>query len=122
MQRAKQLTVSLPNRPGTLATVCRSLADARVNILAISVVDATEACLVRLVVDDARAGARALEAQGLAVVQTAVRLVELPNKTGALAEMAERLGQRKVNLNFAYGSAAPGRGPAVLVIEAQTEK
>ena len=122
MQRAKQLTVCVPNVPGMLAKICQALADARVNILAVSVVESTEAGLVRLVVDDARAGAKALEDRKFAVVQTPVRLVELPNKVGALAELAERLSSRKVNVNFAYGSASPGRGSSVLVIEAKSEK
>ena len=122
MQRAKQLTVSLPNKPGMLARVCRTLADANVNILALSVVEATEMGLVRLIVDDPRAGVKALEEQNLSVVQTPVRLVELPNKVGALAEMAERLVQRKVNVDFIYGSTALGRNKSVLVIEAKSTR
>jgi hypothetical protein len=122
MERAKQLTVSLPNKPGTLAKVCRALADGDVNIMAISVVDATEACLVRIIVDDARSGAKVLEDLKLEVVETPVRLIELPNKVGALAEMMERLAQRKVNVDFLYGSVAPGANDSVLVMEARSQK
>jgi len=122
MERTKQLTVSLPNRPGALAKVCRALADGDVNIMAISVVDATEACLVRLIVDDARSGVKVLEDLKLEVVQTPVRLVELPNKVGALAEMMERLAQRKVNVDFVFGSVAPGANDSVLVMEARSAK
>jgi hypothetical protein len=122
MERTKQLTVSLPNKPGMLAKVCRALADGDVNIMAISVVDATEACLVRVIVDDARAGAKVLEDLGLEVTQTPVRLIELPNKVGALAEMMERLGQRKVNVDFVYGSVSPGANDSVLVMEAKSAK
>jgi len=122
MERAKQLTVSLPNKLGMLAKVCRVLADAKVNILAISVVEATEVGLVRLIVDDPRSGARALEEQKFSVIQTPVRLIELPNKLGALAEMAERLVQRKVNVDFIYGSTAFGRNKSILVIEAKSAK
>jgi hypothetical protein len=122
MERTKQLTVSLSNQPGTLAKVCRALADGDVNIMAISVVDAREACLVRLIVDDARAGAKVLEALKIEVVQTPVRLIELPNKVGALAEMLERLAARKVNVDFLYGSVSPGVNDSVLVMEARSEK
>jgi hypothetical protein len=122
MERTKQLTVSLPNQPGTLARVCRALADGDVNIMAISVVDAREACLVRLIVDDARAGASVLEELKLDVVQTPVRLIELTNKVGALAEMLERLAHRKVNVDFLYGSVSPGANDSVLVMEAHSEK
>jgi len=93
-----------------------------VNILAIPVVEATEVGLVRLIVDDPRSGARALEEQKFSVIQTPVRLIELPNKLGALAEMAERLVQRKVNVDFIYGSTAFGRNKSILVIEAKSAK
>ncbi len=122
MERTKQLTVSLPNKPGTLAKVCRALADGDVNIMAISIVDATETCLVRMIVDDARSGAKVLEDLKLEVVETPVRLIELPNKVGALAEMMERLAQRKVNVDFVYGSVAPGANDSVLVMEARSAK
>ncbi len=122
MQRAKQLTLCLSNKPGTLAAACRALADAKVNILALSVSENTEASLVRMVVDDTRVGARALEEAGYGVIQTPVRLVELPNKVGALAEMTARLKERKVNISLIYGSAAAGRNKAVLVIEAASLK
>ena len=118
MQRAKQLTVCLPNKPGALAAMCRVLADAKVNIRAITVLEATEAGVVRFVPDDPKAAANALEAQGIPVVQTLVRLVDLPNKVGALAEATERLSRRKVNIDFLYGSTGPGRGKVVLVMNA----
>jgi len=121
MQRAKQLTVCLPNQPGTLAHLCGALAEAKVSIRAITVSDATEACLVRLVLDNPSAGVKALKGMGLSVVETPVRLVEVPDKVGALAEMTDRLARRKVNLNFVYGSAGKG-GKAVIVIEAKSQK
>ena len=51
-----------------------------------------------------------------------MRLIELPNKVGALAEMMERLAQRKVNVDFVYGSVAPGANDSVLVMEARSAK
>ena len=119
MQRAKQLTVCLPNEPGALAKMCRALADAEVNIRAISVVDTTEAGLVRFVPDNAKTAVKTLAATGVPVIQTNVRLIELPNKIGALATMAERLSRRKVNINFLYGSTGATRGKAIIVMEAK---
>jgi len=119
VKRARQLTVCLPNKPGALAMLAGTLADAKVNVIAVSVVDATEACLVRLVPEAPKPALKALKAAGLSVVTTPVRIIELPNKVGALAEMADRLAKRKVNINFAYGSAVPGKRKAVIVVEAR---
>jgi len=122
MKRAKQLTVALPNRPGMLAELCGCLAEAGVNIRAISVADATEACLVRLVADNPSAAKKALAEKGMTACETSVRLVELPDKVGALAEMATRLARRKVNINYVYGSAATGRGKSILIVEARSTR
>ena len=120
MERARQLTVCSPNKPGMLARICRCLADAQVNILAISVVESTEVGLIRMITSDAKAATTALEALGISVATTPVRLIELPNKVGALAEMAERLAKRKVNINFVYGSAMRGARKSVIVVEARS--
>jgi len=119
MKRVKQLSVSLPNKPGMLAKLCECLAAAKVNIQAISVADSAEAGLVRMVVSDARAAKKALGDEGIAVYERWVRLVELPNKVGALAEMARSLAKRKVNILYAYGTASPGRGKSLLVVDTQ---
>lgn len=122
MTRAKQLTVALPNKPGMLAQMCDCLAEAKVNIRAISVVDAAEACLVRMVVDDTKAARKALADKGLTATEAPVRIVELPDRVGALAEMAARLAKQKRNIPYVYGSAASGKGKSILVVASQATK
>ena len=41
MRKAKQISVSLENKPGRLASLCRCLADGKINIIAISVAETT---------------------------------------------------------------------------------
>ena len=53
MPKAKQLTVSCENRPGTLAQVARVLGDAKVNILAFLTTTSGTEGSVHLVVDNA---------------------------------------------------------------------
>ena len=54
MKIVEQLSLFLHNQPGTLADVCDALAAARINIYGLSVVDATDHSVVRLVVSDPR--------------------------------------------------------------------
>ncbi len=72
-------------------------------------------------VDNSAAASKILKEQGLSVVETPVRLLALPDKIGALAEMAERLSKRKVNINFVYGSAGQGK-TAVMVLDAKSAR
>jgi len=122
MERAKQLSVSLEHKPGRLASLCRCLADASVNIRALAVLESTEHGLVRLVPNKPKAAAAALKAGGFFFTETDVRLVQLPNKVGALAEFAEKCRDRRININFVYGSAAGSRARAILVLSARSLK
>jgi hypothetical protein len=116
MEQTKQLSVALPNEPGQMAGLCCCLAECKINVVAISVVDSSDQGIVRLVVNKPKEAAEALKDCGLTVTQTDVLLMELPNRVGVLADVAERLQARKVNINFLYGSTGKGRGKALIVL------
>jgi hypothetical protein len=104
MERAKQFSVYLQNRPGALATVSQVLADAQVNIVALSAVETTHEGILRLVVDKPDVAAKALDEKDLMFAMVDVLLVRLPNRVGALAELARKLADRNVNISYVYGS------------------
>jgi len=116
MMRATQLSVNLPNSKGQLANLSKLLADAKVNVIALSVLECTEAGTVRLVVDKPEAAACGLEQAGLAFTQTDVLLLTVPNKVGILAQISKKLARRGVNVNFIYGSTGKGRGSTFIVV------
>ncbi len=59
-----EITVSLPNRPGTLAGVARTLARDRINLAAISVDSTRAKGRVRLIVSDPERARHLLEEAG----------------------------------------------------------
>ena len=65
MAKAKQLTVSCENRPGTLAHVARALGDAKVNILSFLTTTSGAEGSVQLLADTANKAKQALEGPGL---------------------------------------------------------
>ena len=115
MRVAKQLSVTLPNKPGQLAALCKKLAGAKVNIRAVSVVECTEQGIVRLVVDKTGVARKVIKALGLGLVVSDVLMVELVNKPGVLAQVATRLAKSGVNIQYVYGSTGPGARDAVAV-------
>ena len=115
MKVAKQLSVMLPNAPGQLAMLCKKLAAAKVNIKAISVVETSEQGIVRLVVDKTAVARSVVKNAGLGHVETNVILAELANRTGELAKAAAALARAKVNIEYVYGSVAPGARDAAVV-------
>ena len=112
----KQLSVFLENKPGVLARLCDSFADSKINILALTVSDTVDHAVVRLIVSHPEKALRLLEERGVLVVETEVLVLLLPHLPGALARIAERLSKAKVNIEYAYGTAAPGKPRSYFVL------
>ena len=79
MHIAKQLAIFLDNRPGMLARVADALAEARINIYAISTSDTVDHIVIRLVVSDYRRAIHVFESHGALVVEDDVLMVEGDN-------------------------------------------
>ncbi len=115
-KRTKQLSVCLENRPGRIAHVCRCLADRKVNIIALSVLETSEQGILRLVVDKPDEAAKMLKGCPMTFTKKEVLLVELPNKVGVMATLAEKLSTKGINITFVYGSTGKGRGVTNIVL------
>ena len=108
MPKAKQLTVSWENRPGTLAQIARVLGDAKVNILAfVTSTSGTEGAL-QVVVDNANKAKKALDGATLSYSEADVLHVELPNLPGALGSFAGTLASKEINITSGYATVAKG--------------
>jgi hypothetical protein len=60
---------------------------------------------VQLVVDNFNKAKKALSAAGVAHSEGSLEQVELSNKPGALAQLADRLAKRGVNIDSIYATA-----------------
>jgi hypothetical protein len=102
MQLVTQFSVFLVNKPGILAQVSRQLAQAKVNIVAMTMMDSSEHGVLRLVAAEPDRLRKALSTLNLPMTETDVLLVEMSNRTGALAEVCGRLAEAHVNISYAY--------------------
>ena len=82
MQITKQLAIFLDNRPGTLARVADTFAEAGVNIYAITTSDTVDHSVIRMVVSDYRRALHLFEEHGALVVEDDVLMVEGSNSPG----------------------------------------
>jgi hypothetical protein len=106
---AVQYSIFLVNKPGVLAQITRALADEKINIIAMTLVDSQEHGVLRLVAHDPAATRTVLQKLNLPMTETDVLCLEMPNNPGALADVAGLLGSNHVNINYAYcTSGAPG--------------
>ncbi len=109
----KQISTILINKPGTLARVCSVLKQKRVNILAISIENMVDSCILHVVVDDTKAGIEAIKKLGLPVVINPVLVLTLSDRPGAVGDIARKLTKAGVNIEYVYGSGSSGKGLVV---------
>ena len=108
MPVATQLNLPLDNEIGTLAGLCRALADGGVNLLAIAAPETgREASVIRLLVVNRDLAARALSRAGYLFSEEQVLFVEVTNRPGALAKAVEKLAKERINIRYAYATASP---------------
>jgi hypothetical protein len=104
-----QFSVFLVNKPGVLAQVTRALADSKVNLVAMTLVDSQEHGVLRFVAENPAKAREVVKKLNLPATETDVLGMELSNRPGALADVAGLLGENHVNINYAYcTSGAPG--------------
>ena len=108
-----ELALRLPNSPGALATVCRTLADERVNIAAVSLNVSGQ---LHLIVDSVGRATAALRARHMQVVERDVLVVSASHSVGGLAPLLALLADAGVNVDYVYGGSGDGSAVAVVVI------
>ena len=97
-----QLTVFLENSEGRLAALCRTLADAGVNMDALTIAETSDYGVARIICDNVFTAVDVLEDAGFRATKTKVLAVELPDRPGSLAEMLEALDSTGVNIEYGY--------------------
>jgi len=113
-----QFSVFMVNKPGVLAHILGELAKAKINIIAMTVTDSVEHGVLRVVLDNADLAEQILGRTNLPVNKTEVLCVNLDNKAGALAVVAEKLAVNHTNISYAYCTAGAkgGRTTGILKV------
>lgn len=123
MPKVKELSVSCENRPGTLAQVARTLAEAGVNILGFQVGSLGAEGRARFVVDNPGKAKKALEEAGHSYIERDVLHIELPHRPGGLASFAGKLAVKDINIDYGYTTASrKGKFAGVVVGVSPLEK
>lgn len=118
----RQFTVFLENRVGQLLEVVRRFDGSRVRIVALSITDSGECAFVRFLLSHPEQGREILERAGLALIESDLIGVELPDGDQPLLRICTALLQAEVNIIQAYPILVRPRGrPAVALMVDNTE-
>ncbi len=122
MKVVKQLSLFLENKPGTLGSVCRTLAGNQINVFALSISDGVDHAVMRIVVDDAQKAIHILGEHGVIVVERDVLLITCRNQSGELATIARKLAAKKINIEYVYAATVPDAESGALVMRVDNIK
>ena len=100
---AKDLTVLLEDRPGTLADMGEALGKAGINIDGMCGFPSEGKGVLHLLVEDAAGARSALEGAGIEVgADREVLVVEIDDRPGAFGDIARKIANEGVNFDLAY--------------------
>lgn len=122
MYIAIQFSIFMVNKPGVLARVLSEFAQAKINIIAITMMDSVEHGVMRVVFAAPEKAKKVLSKLNMPYNQTSVLCINLTNKSGALAAVAEKLAKNHINISYAYCTAGAKGGRATGVLKVANVK
>ena len=116
-----QISVFLENRTGQLAEITDLLAQAHVDIRAISIAESSDYGVARMIVDDAHKASAILLEHGDILSMTPVWAVEVPDRPAGLAELLAVLAKSHVDVEYMYSLLAKEGEHAYMILRISDE-
>lgn len=113
MERITEIFVVLENKPSTLGDMCSHLAENGINIEAIGVFQDA----AKLLVNNVNKAMKTLSKLDYTTELRDVLLLQLENRPGALSEMATKLGNKGVNIEYCYGTLSKKKNSTAVIID-----
>jgi len=117
MRIETQYSVFMVNKPGVLAQVLTEIANARINLIAIAMMDSVEHGVMRMVAQSPVKIRNVLKKLNMPFSQTDVLCITLSNKAGALADVTQKLSQAHINISYAYCTAGAKGGKTTGILK-----
>ena len=115
MPTAKEFTLTMDDRPGTLGKICRALSERNVNIIAAQSFPVAGKSTTRFVFDDPTKARSVLDNERATYTETDVAKVSLAHRPGELARVAQKLGEASININYFYCGVEPSTNAPLLI-------
>jgi hypothetical protein len=115
----QQVSVFLDNRPGSLSEVIAYLDKSKIKIFALSIADAGEFGLIRMITEEPRKATKILEAADFYLAKSKKNIeviVILITENDTVSRIAKILAENGLNIDYAYSSAVHLDGKFALVL------
>ena len=118
----KQISVFLENKPGKLADFTDVLSKNEIDMRALSLAEAEDFGIVRIIVDDVYNASTVLKDAGYVFSITKVLAVAIPDEPGGLYKVIRTLGDNDVNVEYMYAFTTKKEGVAYMIFRVQNNK
>lgn len=100
---ALDYTVMLPNRPGVLANLSNKIGKAGINIEGLSGTQYQDKVVLHVLFDKEQEGQAVLTENKITIMSVReVLVVDVVNKPGEMAKIAQKMANAEVNIDFIY--------------------
>lgn len=118
----KQISIFVENKPGKLAELTEYLQQSQIDMRALSIAEAQDFGIVRIIVDDAYKTSCILKEAGYVASITPVLAVEMPDEPGSLFRILKMLGDGGVNLEYMYAFLTRKAATAYMVLRVENNE
>lgn len=113
----KQISVFLENKPGAMSQFTEVLSKNKIDMRALSLAEAADFGIVRLIVDDVYNAMQVLKEEGYICSATKVLAVAIPDEPGGLAHMIQYLGEAAINVEYMYAFTTKENACMIIRVE-----
>jgi hypothetical protein len=118
-EQVLQFSVFMENKVGRLLDIVKIFSQAQVHVVALSIADAADAAIVRLVTDDPDKARTLFEEHGFAFTEVSLVVVELSSTAADLKAVLTALLQAECNIHSSYSLLIRPRGKAALALHVE---
>ena len=115
----KQLTVFVENKQGTVVAVTEALANAQINLRALSIAETDGFGILRIIVNDEAAAEMVLKEKGYLIKVTEVVGVKIGDAPGKLSAALKNLDDAGINVEYLYAFMARTERHAYVVLRVE---
>lgn len=113
----KQISVFVENKPGRLVEITREIADAGIDLRAVSLADTSDFGILRIIVDNPDEAEKILRESGHTVALTNVIAVGIDDKPGEFSKAMKILADNHTNVDYMYAFTGNRTGTAYVIIK-----
>lgn len=114
-----QLSVFVENKQGSMSGIAEVLAEAGIDIRALTIADTTDFGILRLIVKNPEKAKKVLQEKNFVVTINQVVGVEVPDEVGGLARVLRILDDALINIEYMYDFLAIKKEKAYIIIRVE---